>query len=91
MSSTANEDECIAAGLNPIVVTSYLKKVEKLMSAMKKDGLMLFGGGDGSSIRPLSQDPDTALLIVASVNASNIDGGAGAYTAGPDGLLRGEG
>jgi hypothetical protein len=90
MPITANEAECMAAGLDPKLVTSHLRKLEKLMNAMKKDGLMLFGGGDGSSIRPLDDDPETALLIVASVNAANIDGGAGGYTAGADGLLRGE-
>lgn len=90
MPSNANVAECVAAGLDPKLVTSHLRKLEKLMSAMNKDGLMLFGGGDGSSIRPLNQDPEIELLIVASVNALNIDGGAGAYTTGADGLLRGE-
>lgn len=90
MSISANEAECAAAGIDPTLVANYRKKVERLLLAMKKDQFMLFGGGDGSSIRPLSSDPDTALLIVASVNASNIDGGAGAYSTGADGLLRGE-
>ncbi|MPQ71504.1 hypothetical protein [Pseudomonas sp. MWU12-2323] len=85
-----HEAECKAAGLDPLMVEGYRKKLEKLMSAMKKDGLMLFGGGDGSSLRPLSRDPDTALLIVAPISSSNIDGGAGAYSNSSDGLLRGE-
>lgn len=86
----SNEAECKAAGLDPSVVDSYRKKLEKLLAAMKKDGLMLFGGGDGSSLRPLSSDPDTALLIVAPIKSTNIDGGAGAYSYDVDGLLRGE-
>ncbi|MPQ69461.1 hypothetical protein [Pseudomonas sp. MWU12-2323] len=87
---SSNEAECKAAGLDPAMVAGYRKKLEKLMASMKKDGLMLFGGGDGSSLRPINADPDTSLLIVASLSASNIDGGAGAYSPGADGLLRGE-
>lgn len=88
---SAHKAECEAAGLDCVMVEKYKKKLESLMAAMKKDGLMLFGGGDGSSLRPLSRDPDIALLIVAPIDAANIDGGAGAYGPGPDGLLRGEG
>lgn len=85
-----HEAECKAAGLDPSMVENYRKKLEKLLAAMKKDGLMLFGGGDGSSLRPISKKPDVALLIVASISSSNIDGGAGAYSPDDDGLLRGE-
>lgn len=87
-----NEDECVAAGIDPKKVDKHRKALEKLMKAMSADNIMLFGGGDGSSLRPYHGEPETQLLILASVNALNIDGGAGACSTlhSTDGLLRGE-
>lgn len=87
-----NENECLAAGIDPAKVEKHRKALEKLMKAMAADNIMLFGGGDGSSLRPNSGDPDTQLLILAGVNSTNIGGGAGAYGShwSDDGLLRGE-
>lgn len=87
-----NEDECEAAGIDPRKVDKHRKALEKLMKAMEADNIMLFGGGDGSSLRPRNGDEETRLLILANVNALNIDGGAGACSTfhSSDGLLRGE-
>ncbi|MDU8350984.1 hypothetical protein RYA05_03635 [Pseudomonas syringae pv. actinidiae] len=87
-----HEAECRAAGVSVVVVAKHAKKLEAILKAMKADGLMLFGGGDGSTIRPLSDDPMTALLMLAPVMASNLDGGAGgeSYRNSKDGLRRGE-
>lgn len=86
-----NHEECIAAGIDPKKVEKHKKALEKLMKAMRDDNIMLFGGGDGSSLRPRRGEPDTRLLIIAHVDAGNIDGGAGAANySKEDGLLRGE-
>ncbi|MCO8161027.1 hypothetical protein NJC38_02535 [Pseudomonas sp. 21LCFQ010] len=86
----ANEDECLAAGIDPTKVDKHRRALEKVMKAMAADNIMLFGGGDGSSLRPRRGDSDTQLLILAHVRSVNIDGGAGACKPGYDGLLRGE-
>lgn len=85
-----NYDECIAAGIDPGKVAKHQKALEKLMKAMAADNIMLFGGGDGSSLRPWKGEPDTVLLILAGLSAANIDGGAGAEKISEDGLARGE-
>lgn len=87
-----NYDECIAAGIDPKKVAKHLRALEKLMKEMDADNIMLFGGGDGSSLRPRNGEPETQLLILAFVSAGNIDGGAGAANShnSKDGLLRGE-
>lgn len=86
-----NESECLAAGIDPKKVKKYVMALEKLMKAMSSDNIMLFGGGDGSSLRPRFGDPKTQLLIIAHVSSANIDGGAGAAKySKEDGLLRGE-
>ena len=76
-----NEEECLAAGMDPKKVARHLASLEKLMKAMAADNIMLFGGGDGSSLRPRFGEPETQLLIIAHVSAANIDGGAGACGA----------
>ncbi|WP_122593199.1 hypothetical protein [Pseudomonas viridiflava] len=85
-----NYDECVAAGIDSGKVAKHQKALEKLMKAMAADNIMLFGGGDGSSLRPWKGEPDTCLLILAGINAMNLDGGAGAERHGDDGLVRGE-
>lgn len=87
-----NEKECLAAGIDPMKVSRYVKRLEKLMGEMATDNIMLFGGGDGSSLRPRRGDPDIQLLIIACIKSGNIDGGAGACSThnSRDGLLRGE-
>lgn len=87
-----HEAECRAAGVSVVVVAKYAKRLEKVLKEMKAEGLMLFGGGDGSTIRPISDDPMTALLMLAPVRAGNLDGGAGAesFRNSKDGLRRGE-
>lgn len=85
-----NEDECLAAGIDPAKVEKHRKALEKLMKAMAADNIMLFGGGDGSTLRPFNGDEDTRLLILADIRAMNLDGGAGATRPWADGLLRGE-
>lgn len=88
-----NYHECIAAGIDPGKVAKHQKALEKLMKAMAADNIMLFGGGDGSSLRPwrMPDEYDTRLIL-AGLSAANIDGGAGAYGDhwSDDGLLRGE-
>lgn len=84
------KEECIAAGIDSARVEKHRKALEKLMEAMAADNIMLFGGGDGSSLRPWSGEPDVQLLILAHVASMNIDGGAGAARYSDDGLLRGE-
>lgn len=87
-----NYAECIAAGIDARKVAKYEKRLEKLLSEMKADNIMLFGGGDGSSLRPYKGEPSTMLLILSSIGAINLDGGAGAYGTqhSDDGLNRGE-
>lgn len=90
--SLANKDECSAVGIDPKVVERYRRRFMKLLADMEADKIAVFGGGDGSTFRPISSDGDTALLILADVTAENFGGGAGAYSShhSDDGLLRGE-
>jgi exopolysaccharide biosynthesis protein len=85
-----NYAECVAAGIDAEKVAKHQKALEKLMKAMAADNIMLFGGGDGSSLRPWRGEPDDCLLILAGINAVNLDGGAGAQRLCADGLVRGE-
>lgn len=85
-----NYEECVAAGIDAGKVAKHQKALEKLMKAMAADNIMLFGGGDGSSLRPWRLDEYDTRLILAHVNAGNIDGGAGACHDYGDGLVRGE-
>lgn len=87
-----NEDECNAAGIDPKKVRRYQVRLEKLLAEMKADNMMVFGGGDGSTLRPHRGDASKQLLILADIQGGNLGGGAGAYGThnSPDGLLRGE-
>lgn len=82
--------ECAEAGIDPKLVERYRKRLEKLLAEMNEDRIQVFGGGDGSSLRPIHTDDMISRLILADINAFNIDGGAGAYKVESDGLTRGE-
>lgn len=87
-----NRAECIAAGINPEAVARYERRLNKLLREMKADNIMLFGGGDASTLRPHRGTSAVQLLIVGDVDGGNIGGGAGAFGThnSDDGLLRGE-
>ncbi|RMV31967.1 hypothetical protein ALP12_02164 [Pseudomonas savastanoi pv. phaseolicola] len=86
-----NHAECKAAGISPAKVEKHRAALVKLMKAMASDNIMLFGGGDGSTLRPWRMpDEYNTRLILADVSVGNIDGGAGACHDYGDGLVRGE-
>ena len=81
-----NEEECEAAGINPVLVWKLLRRQERLLRDMDKAGVLLFCGSV-NSLRPTTGDQK---LILATFGADNTDGGCGACIQSDDGLLRGE-
>jgi len=81
-----NEDECEAAGIDPVAVKKLLSRQERLLRDMDKAGIRLFCGSC-NSLRPIDGDRQ---LILATFAASNTEGGDGSAAICDDGLMRGE-
>lgn len=85
-----NEEECIAAGLDPAAVKRLARRLEKAAKDATKLGLMVFGGAGSGSLRTLEVDDKHRSLIVAFMEGS-WSGGDGAEKVDENGLICGEG
>lgn len=83
-----NEDECIAAGLDPKEVEKIAKGLSRYARQAKKIGMHIFGGGSYSGSLRVWED-GKGSLVVADLDGS-YEGGDGATFNDEDGLLRGE-
>ena len=83
-----NEDECIAAGLDPKEVNRIAKGISRYAKQAQSLGITIFGGSSGRldfDDRGTGSEP----LIVASLDGM-FDGGCGSTQTDDDGLVRGE-
>ena len=80
-----NEEECIAAGLDPEAVGRVARNLSKWGREAEKLGLVIFGGCTGS----LRNNDVIEQLIVAHIDG-RYDGGDGACGENEDGLMVGE-
>jgi len=85
-----NENECVAAGLDPKAVARLVRKLERAGKEAKSLGLTIFGGSGSGSLRPGGYDP-RGPLVVGYMLSGSWDGGDGAEHQDSDGLMRGEG
>ncbi len=83
-----NEDECIAANLDPKEVQRIAKGLSRYAKQAQALGITIFGGSSG---RLDFDDLGTGNqpLIVANLDGM-FDGGCGSTTTDENGLLRGE-
>lgn len=82
----ANEEECRSVGLDPEKVNRIAARINQAAKEARALGLEVFGGSNGS-LRVISSGPP---LVVAEMSGGAWNGGDGAITEGPDGLLYGE-
>lgn len=82
-----NEDECLAAGLDPKEVKKLASRLDRLARDAAKLGLTVFGSTNSGSLRFPDPKGD---LIVAAATGGNWDAGCGAEKIDEDGLIRGE-
>lgn len=92
---TLNEDECLAAGLDPQAVRKVARRISAAARDARKMGLLVFGGSGSGSLRAIDSEftghgPGTGKLIVAHIDGGSWDGGDGGTCPGADGLERGE-
>jgi len=85
--ASVNENECIAAGLDPKEVKRIADGMSRYAKEAAKLGLEVFGGGSGDLRQHNAGRPG---LIVANLDGV-FNGGDGASREDEDGLLRGEG
>lgn len=83
-----NEDECLAAELDPKEVEKIARGIARYAKMADDLGIHIFGGSCSGSLR--YDDGGGAPLVVASHIGLNFDGGDGATDQDSDGLLRGE-
>lgn len=84
----ANEDECIAAGLDPKEVEKIAKGISRYTRQAAALGIQVFGGGACSGSLRFPQD-GKGSLVLADLDGT-FEGGDGATDWDSDGLLRGE-
>ena len=83
-----NEDECIAANLDPKEVERIAKGISRYAKQASALGMHIFGGGSFSGSLRVWGD-GVGSLIVADLEG-NFEGGDGAAQEDENGLLRGE-
>jgi hypothetical protein len=83
-----NEDECLAAGLDPKEVERIAKGISRYAKQAKTLGITVFGGSSG---RLDFDDKGTGNepLVIASLDGL-FDGGCGSTDTDENGLIRGE-
>ncbi|URC22859.1 hypothetical protein KASHIRA_02850 [Serratia phage vB_SmaM-Kashira] len=84
-----NEDECLAAGLDPKEVDKIARGLSRYGKMAKDLGISVFGGSGSGSLR-FNQMNGKPELIVADLVGGIFDGGDGATDYDSDGLRRGE-
>ena len=82
-----NEDECLAAGLDPKEVARIAKGLSRYAKQAEALGIEIFGGTGTGSLRVDDNNP--GRLVVAELDGM-FDGGDGGHRQSSDGLLRGE-
>ncbi|MFD1034118.1 hypothetical protein ACFQ15_05585 [Sphingomonas hankookensis] len=88
----ALDDECRAAGLDPVEVDRIARRIARAARDAQRLGLTVFGGSGHGSLRLCGNTDDRGRpLIVAGIDAGSWDGGDGGYGPANDGLNRGEG
>lgn len=87
MAHLENEDECRAAGLDPVKVRSLAARLQRAARDAERMGLQVFGGAHSGSLR--YDDGGGKQLVVAEMDGA-WSGGDGATHRDSDGLLRGE-
>lgn len=83
----ANENECVAAGLDPDEVERIARRINRAAKDARALGLEVFGGSTSGSLRTIEAGPQ---LIVAEMPGGCWSGGDGASREDENGLLRGE-
>jgi hypothetical protein len=83
-----NEDECLAANLDPKEVERIAKGISRYAKQAKKLGITVFGGSSGR-LDFDDQGTGNEPLVVASLDGL-FDGGCGSTSTDENGLIRGE-
>lgn len=85
-----NDDECIAAGLDPKEVERIAKGISRYARQAQALGIQIFGGGSGGgSLRFARGHEEAGALVLADLDGM-YEGGDGATDWDSEGLLRGE-
>lgn len=85
--SSVNENECEAAGLDPLEVKRIAQGLSRYARQAEKLRIQIFGGSTGGQLR--YDDGGKGMLIVGDLDG-NFDGGDGGVHTDSDGLQRGE-
>lgn len=85
--ASINENECEAAGLNPLDVKRIAQGLSRYAKEAQKLGIQVFGGSGSGDLR--FDDGGNGKLILADLDG-DFDGGDGAASESEDGLIRGE-
>ena len=86
-----NEEECLAAGLDPKAVLAIARRLDRAGRDARKLGLVVFGGSGHGSLRFADgRGVRDRMLVVADLGPGGWDGGDGACLPDENGLLRGE-
>lgn len=76
MSIYADEDSCLAAGVDPKKVDALAKKLSRLASEVEAMGLYIFGGSGSGSLRTV-KTYEHGQIVVANLDVNIWDGGDG--------------
>ena len=82
-----NEDECIAAGLDPEAVRKIARRIERVARDAAKEGIMIFGGSGFGVLAPVDDRGRGARLRLADLEGGVWDGGDGGQRTDEAGLL----
>lgn len=82
-----NEDECLAAGLDPKEVARIARGLSRYAKQAEALGIEIFGGTGTGSLR--ADDNSPGRLVLAELDGY-FDGGDGGQHQDDEGLLRGE-
>lgn len=85
--ASINENECEAAGLDPLDVKRIAQGLSRYAKEAQKLGIQVFGGSGSGDLR--FDDGGNGKLIIADLDG-DFDGGDGACSESDDGLIRGE-
>jgi hypothetical protein len=83
-----NEDECVAAGLDPKEVRRIAKGISRYAKQAQNLGMTVFGGSSGR-LDFDDQGTGNKPLVVADLDGM-YDGGCGSTDTDENGLIRGE-
>ena len=85
----ADEESCLAAGVDPMKVESIARRLDKLGREADKMGLFIFGGSGSGTLRTQESYNNRNIVVASFGMGGEWDGGDGATTT-IDGVMYGE-